>query len=97
MPTSSNIIGWVITIIISIIGWILVLRANGNAKREAAVVAKETATNEMTKVTEALRSLPCAKNPDYERQNGAMMNQVKNLEESQKRIESKLDLLIQGK
>ena len=97
MPTSSNIIGWVITIVISVIGWTLVLRANGNAKRTAAIVAKETAATEMTKVTEALRALPCARNPEYERQNGAMIQQVKNLEESQKRIESKLDQLILDK
>lgn len=80
MPTSSNIIGWIITIIISIIGWVLVLRANGTAKREAALIAKETAAVEIAKVTEALKSLPCAKNPEYEHQQGELFEKVKNME-----------------
>jgi len=80
MPTSSNIIGWIITIVISIVGWYLVLRANGTAKREAAEVAKETAVLEMSKVSEALKSLPCAKNPEYERQQGQLFEKVKNME-----------------
>lgn len=77
---TSNIIGWAIIVIISIVGWLVTARNNSKAAAEAQRIARETAANEMTKVQGIINNLPCIKDTSYEKEAGRLEQKVDNLE-----------------
>ena len=81
---TSNIIGWVIVILISVIGWILANKATSKvatvAAEKAKEVAKETAANEIKGIQDSLKVLPCMKSNTYEKDYGALIQLVKDLD-----------------
>jgi hypothetical protein len=82
--TASNIIGWALVLVISISGWVISNRATGKvaliAAEKAKETAKETASAEIKGITDALKVLPCVKSPNYEREYGSLLQQVKDLD-----------------
>jgi len=81
-------IGWALMILIYIIGW---WRTEANSRK----VAKDTAATEIARMEGILKALPCAKNPHYEQDEGQLLEKVQKLEETQKRIEGKVDKLLE--
>jgi len=93
MPELSNIIGWVIIIIISLIGWVQTSKnaksANKKAEQaviEAAKIAREAVTQQIQRIEHTLNDLPCEKNRNYELDFGKLLEKVSRIE---KMLESK--------
>jgi formiminotetrahydrofolate cyclodeaminase len=84
---TADIVGWVIVVIISLVGWILTARNNGKVAAEAQHVAKEAAAAATTKLENLVANLPCIKDSTYEREMGALNQKVVDIEKRLQRVE----------
>ena len=92
-----SIIGWIVVLVINVIGWWLSANRNSKAVAEAARIAKETAATELNNMKVILGNLPCVTDPNYQKREGKMEEQVNNLKESMDRLEGKLDKFLVNK
>jgi len=81
MPQTSTVIGWVLTLAISCVGWILVSNNNKKIAGEVKTKAAEVAKAELTKVDDIVNKLPCVKNNgDYMKAAGKQEERIDNME-----------------
>jgi D-alanyl-lipoteichoic acid acyltransferase DltB (MBOAT superfamily) len=89
MPQTTNIIGWIITLIISCVGWYLVSQNNKNIARDVKTKAAEVARAELSKVDDIVNRLPCVKN------NGDYMKAMGKQEERIDRMEKDIHMILE--
>ena len=55
----GNIIGWILVLVITCIGWIINWRNSEKARKDAAAIAKEEAKRHTELLEEVIKTLPC--------------------------------------
>jgi Tfp pilus assembly protein PilO len=69
-----------VMIAINVAGWVFTSARNKEAIKSATEAAKDAAKTELTRMEETVRSLPCVRDHDYEKDNGRLLEQVDQLE-----------------
>lgn len=83
-------IGWALFLLVTIIGWIRIDKQTKKTATDAAEVAKEIAKQELNKLENTVKFLPCVRDENYREERGRLLQKVDNLE---KQLETVLFLL----